>query len=104
MRDITTAQEIPIAQCLNRYKVNYVFAFSLDSARYFDDISRPAALYGITEGGRERFAYRANVVGSGRRVVLESAPRVGGFAVRRKPPTLSKLFPSRSPCLRRPFA
>lgn len=52
------------------------------------------ALYGITEGGRERFAYRANAVGSGRRVVLESAPRVGGFAVRRKPPTLSKLFPA----------
>jgi len=66
----------------------------LHRARYFDDISRPAALYGITEGGRERFAYRANAVGSGRRVVLESAPRVGGFAVWRKPPTLSKLFPA----------
>lgn len=50
------------------------------------------ALYGITEGGRERFAYRANAVGSGRRVVLESAPRVGGFAVRRKPPTLEALL------------
>lgn len=71
-----------------------MFLPALRRVRYFDDISRPAALYGITEGGRERFAYRANAVGSGRRVVLESAPRVGGFAVRRKPPTLSKLFPA----------
>lgn len=55
-------------------------------------------------GGVSRSGYRANAVGSGRRAVLESAPRVGGFAVRGKPPALEPLLsvippaPHSSPC------
>lgn len=43
-------------------------------------------------GGVSRSGYRANAVGSGRRAVSESAPRVGGFAVRGKPPALEPLL------------
>lgn len=59
-------------------------------------------------GGVSRSGYRANAVGSGRRAVSESAPRVGGFAVRGKPPALEPLLsvhpppvfpmPSSPPC------
>lgn len=43
-------------------------------------------------GSVSRSSYRANAVGSGRRAVSESAPRVGGFAVRGKPPALEALL------------
>lgn len=53
----------------------------------------------LTSGGLSNYGgvsrsgcYRANAVGSGRRAVSESAPRVGGFAVRGKPPPLEPLL------------
>lgn len=82
-----------VEQDVNRGKLEKFLACSRFIPKSTFEPERPWPVAGFSNyGGVSRSGYRANAVGSGRRAVSESAPRVGGFAVRGKPPALEPLL------------